>query len=48
MLDEKLDLLNEDLGKTPYIAGEELTIADLSLLATWTSIESTGIWKGIC
>lgn len=45
MLDEKLVLLNDDLGKTPFVAGTELTIADLSLLATWTSIEAVGIWN---
>ena len=45
ILDDNLVLLNEDLGRTPYIAGNELTIADLSLLATWTSIEATGFWK---
>lgn len=45
ILDDNLVLLNEDLGRTPYVAGNELTIADLSILATWTSIESTGFWK---
>ena len=45
MLDEKLTLLNEDLGRTPFIAGNELTVADLSLLATWTSIEAIGVWE---
>lgn len=45
ILDDNLVLLNEDLGRTPYVAGDELTIADLSLLSTWTSIESCGFWK---
>jgi len=45
MLDDKLALLNDDLGRTPYVAGDELTIADLSVLSTWTSIEATGIWQ---
>lgn len=45
MLDEKLLLLNDDLGRNKYIAGDNLTIADLSLLATWTSIEAIGLWK---
>ena len=45
ILDDNLVLLNEDLGRNKYIAGDELTIADLSLLATWTSIEATGFWK---
>jgi len=45
MLDEKLTLLNDDLGRTKFIAGNEMTIADFSLLATWTSIEAIGIWK---
>ena len=44
-LDDKLILLNEDLGRTKYAAGDELTIADLSLLSTWTSIEAVGLWK---
>ena len=45
MLDEKLTLFNEDLGRTPFIAGNELTVADLSLLITWTSTEATGVWE---
>jgi len=45
MLDDKLELLNDDLGRTKYLAGDELTIADLSVLTTWTSIEAVGIWK---
>lgn len=45
ILDDNLVLLNEDLGRTHYVAGNELTIADLSLLATWTSIEATGFWN---
>jgi len=44
MLDAKLELFNNDLAKTKYVAGDELTIADLSLLATWTSIEAIGVW----
>lgn len=42
---DKLILLNEDLGRSSFIAGDELTIADLSLLAVWTGIEATGFWK---
>ena len=45
MLDDKLVLFNEDLGRSKYAAGDELTIADLSLLATWTSIEAVGLWE---
>ena len=45
LLDDKLTLLNEDLGRTKYAAGDELTIADLSLLSTWTSLEAVGLWK---
>ena len=45
MLDEKLVLFNDDLRRTKYAAGDELTIADLSLLATWTSIEAIGLWE---
>lgn len=44
-LDDKLALFNDDLGRSKYVAGDELTIGDLSLLATWTSIEAIGLWE---
>lgn len=43
-VDEKLELLNQDLGRNEYVAGKTLTIADLSVLAAWTSIEETGFF----
>lgn len=43
-VDEKLELLNQDLGRNDYVAGSELTIADLSVLAAWTSVEETGFF----
>lgn len=43
-VDEKLDQLNQDLGRNEYVAGKELTIADLSVLAAWTSVEETGFF----
>lgn len=44
-VDEKLELLNQDLGRNEYVAGgKELTIADLSVLAAWTSIVETGFF----
>jgi len=49
LLDDKLTLLNDDLGRTQFAAGNELTVADLSLMATWTSIEAIAnagkVWK---
>lgn len=45
MVNEKLTLLNDDLGRSPFIAGKQLTIADLAILCTWSSIESIGLWK---
>ena len=45
IVDEKLVLLNNDLEHTKFIAGDELTIADLSLLVTWTTIEAVGFWE---
>lgn len=44
-LDEKLALLDQDLCKHHFISGNELTIADLSLLSSWTSIEAIGLWN---
>jgi len=45
MLEDKLALLDADLGKSPYVAGHDLTIADLSLLATYSSIKEINKWN---
>jgi glutathione S-transferase len=39
MLDKYLPLLNSELAKTKYIAGSEMTIADISLLAALDPLE---------
>lgn len=45
-VDEKLEVVNQDLGHKRYLAGNwEITIADLNFLSTWTSIEATGLWN---
>ena len=45
IVNEKLELLNQDLGRNEYLAGSNLTIADLAALATWTSIEQSGFFE---
>lgn len=50
LVEEKLALLNEDLGRHDYVAGggNDLTIADLTVLATYTSIAEAGFWDNAC
>uniref|UniRef100_A0A182PZ69 glutathione transferase n=1 Tax=Anopheles epiroticus TaxID=199890 RepID=A0A182PZ69_9DIPT len=41
-LEEALEFLEHFLGKTPYAAGDRLTVADFALLASITTIQVTG------
>lgn len=43
MLYTKLDVLNSELSQHKYVAGDELTIGDLSTLATFTTITSVDL-----
>jgi len=45
LVDDRLNLLDNDLSKTQFLAGDELTIADLSTLASYTTIEAIGLNK---
>lgn len=42
-LDEALDFLNVFLEKSTYAAGENLTLADISLVATVSTLETVGL-----
>jgi len=45
---DALKVLEEILTRTPYAAGDKLTLADIALIATVTSIWAIGLWGDIC
>lgn len=47
-MDEKLKLLDDDLSRTQYVAGNELSIADFSTLSIVTNVKATGLWEVDC